>query len=28
MTLRMSGLKKLRDGVTTVGEVVRVTMPD
>jgi len=27
-TLRQSGLEKLKEGVTTVGEVVRVTMPD
>jgi type IV pilus assembly protein PilB len=27
-TLRQSGLGKLKEGVTTVGEVVRVTMPD
>ena len=27
-TLRQSGLSKLRDGMTTVAEVVRVTMPD
>jgi type IV pilus assembly protein PilB len=27
-TLRQAGLAKLREGVTTVGEVVRVTMPD
>jgi len=27
-TLRLSGLTKLKEGVTTVGEVVRVTMPD
>jgi len=27
-TLRQSGITKLKDGVTTVGEVVRVTMPD
>jgi len=27
-TLRQSGIGKLREGVTTVGEVVRVTMPD
>jgi len=27
-TLRQSGIAKLKDGVTTVAEVVRVTMPD
>jgi type IV pilus assembly protein PilB len=27
-TLRQSGVGKLKEGVTTVGEVVRVTMPD
>ena len=27
-TLRQSGITKLKEGVTTVGEVVRVTMPD
>jgi type IV pilus assembly protein PilB len=27
-TLRQSGIQKLREGQTTVGEVVRVTMPD
>jgi type IV pilus assembly protein PilB len=27
-TLRQSGIGKLKEGVTTVGEVVRVTMPD
>ncbi|MFI5395446.1 MAG: type IV-A pilus assembly ATPase PilB [Candidatus Binatia bacterium] len=27
-TLRQSGIEKLKEGVTTVGEVVRVTMPD
>jgi len=27
-TLRQSGLEKLKEGVTTVGEVLRVTMPD
>ncbi len=27
-TLRQAGLAKLRDGVTTIDEVVRVTMPD
>ncbi|MFN8627454.1 MAG: type IV-A pilus assembly ATPase PilB [Candidatus Binatia bacterium] len=27
-TLRQSGITKLRAGITTVGEVVRVTMPD
>jgi len=27
-SLRQSGLEKLKEGVTTVGEVVRVTMPD
>jgi type IV pilus assembly protein PilB len=27
-TLRQSGLSKLKEGLTTVGEVVRVTMPD
>jgi type IV pilus assembly protein PilB len=27
-TLRRSGIGKLKEGVTTVGEVVRVTMPD
>lgn len=27
-TLRQSGLTKLKEGMTTVGEVVRVTMPD
>jgi type IV pilus assembly protein PilB len=28
MTLRQSGLLKLRQGVTTIEEVMRVTMPD
>jgi type IV pilus assembly protein PilB len=27
-TLRQSGIAKLKEGVTTAGEVVRVTMPD
>ena len=27
-TLRMSGLKKVGDGVTTLGEVLRVTAAD
>jgi type IV pilus assembly protein PilB len=27
-TLRQSGISKLREGLTTVGEIVRVTMPD
>ena len=27
-TLRQSGISKLQEGVTTVGEIVRVTMPD
>jgi type II secretory ATPase GspE/PulE/Tfp pilus assembly ATPase PilB-like protein len=27
-TLRMSGLQKLREGITTVEEVVRVTFKD
>ncbi len=27
-TLRQSGISKLKEGLTTVGEVVRVTMPD
>jgi type IV pilus assembly protein PilB len=27
-TLRMSGLKKLQEGITTVEEVVRVTFKD
>ena len=28
MTLRQSGLLKLKQGMTTIEEVVRVTMPD
>jgi type IV pilus assembly protein PilB len=27
-TLRQSGISKLKEGLTTVGEIVRVTMPD
>jgi type IV pilus assembly protein PilB len=27
-TLRMSGLEKLKEGITTIGEVVRVTLED
>jgi len=28
ITLRQSGIRKIKEGVTTIDEVVRVTMPD